>query len=116
MTNDPHPVVLCITDNTSALNWTLHTCKKSEIERALAQFFCGLLIDSNVGVNAKWISTTENAVADKISRIKLDLANHAHLPSINTFDFSTLQQKFQELNHCHFFQPSQELLSMICPD
>ena len=124
MTNDPHPVVLCITDNTSALNWTLHTCKKSEIGRALARFFCGLLIDSNVGVNAKWISTTENAVADEISRIKLDSANHAHLPSINTFDFSTLQQKFQELNHCRFFQPSQELLSTIweilstkkCPD
>ena len=31
MTDDPHPVVLCITDNTSALNWTLHTCKKSKI-------------------------------------------------------------------------------------
>ncbi len=23
--DDPHPVVLCVTDNTSALNWTLHT-------------------------------------------------------------------------------------------
>ena len=29
--NDPHPVVLCVTDNTSALNWTLHTNKKSSI-------------------------------------------------------------------------------------
>jgi hypothetical protein len=29
--DDPHPVVLCVTDNTSALNWTLHTSKKSSI-------------------------------------------------------------------------------------
>ncbi len=26
--DDPHPVILCITDNTSALNWMLHTSKK----------------------------------------------------------------------------------------
>jgi hypothetical protein len=29
--SDPYPVVLCVTDNTSALNWTLHTSKKSII-------------------------------------------------------------------------------------
>jgi hypothetical protein len=29
--DDPHPVVLCITDNTSALNWTLHTSKQLAI-------------------------------------------------------------------------------------
>jgi hypothetical protein len=124
LTDDPHPVVLCITDNTSALNWTMHTCKKSMIGRALARFFCGLLIESNVGVNAKWISTTENAIADEISRLKVDSSTNTHLPSFNTFDFSTLQQKFPVLNHFRFFQPSQELLSMIweilltkrCPD
>ena len=123
MTDDPRPVVLCITDNTSVLNWTLHTCKKSQIGRALARFFCGLLIHSNVGVNAKWISTTDNAIADEISRLKVDSTN-THLPSFDTFDFSTLQQKFQDLNRCRFFQPSQELLSIIweilltkkCPD
>ena len=57
--DDPHLVVLCVTDNTSALNWTLHTSKKSMIGRALARFFCGLLIGSNVRVNAKWISTSK---------------------------------------------------------
>ncbi len=50
--DDPHPVVLCVTDNTSALNWTLHTSKKSSIGRALARFFCGLLIGSNIGINS----------------------------------------------------------------
>jgi hypothetical protein len=68
--NNPHPVVLCVTDNTSTLNWTLHTSKKSPIGRSLARFFCGLLIGSNVGVNAKWISTIENVLADKILRLK----------------------------------------------
>jgi hypothetical protein len=29
--DDPHPVILYVTDNTSALNWTLHTSKKSSI-------------------------------------------------------------------------------------
>jgi hypothetical protein len=26
--DDPHLVMLCVTENTSALNWMLHTCKK----------------------------------------------------------------------------------------
>ncbi len=48
--DDPHPVVLCVTDNTSALNWTLQTSKKLMIGRALARFFV-LLIGSNAGIN-----------------------------------------------------------------
>jgi hypothetical protein len=31
VTDDPHPVILNITDNSSALSWTLHTCKQSKI-------------------------------------------------------------------------------------
>ncbi len=64
--DDLHPVVLCVTDNTSALNWTLHTSKKLIIERALARFCCGLLIGSNVGTNATWISMIDNVIVDKI--------------------------------------------------
>jgi len=104
---DPHPVVLCVTDNISAKNWTVHTSKKSIIGRALARFFCGLLIGSNVGINAKWISTLANKIT--ISRIK----KSAHNPSSFQYDFSKLQQDHVELKHCRFFQPSQELLSMI---
>ena len=70
ITDDPHPVVLCVTDNVSAKIWTIHTCKKSIIGRALARFFCGLLIGSNVGINSKWISIAANKIADNISRIK----------------------------------------------
>ena len=121
ITDDPHPVVLCVTDNTSALNWPLHPSKKSIIGRALARFFCGLLIGSNVGVNAKWISTTENVIADKISRLKS--TNPTSSPSL-TYDYSNLQQEHKELKACSFFHPSPKLLSLIweilltqkCPD
>jgi hypothetical protein len=107
--NDPHPVVLCVTDNISAKNWTTHTCKKSIIGRALARFFCGLLIGSDVGINATWISTFENKIADEISRIK----KSTHDSFSFQYDFAKLQQDHAELRHCRFFQPSQELLSMI---
>ncbi len=29
--DDPHPVVLCVTDNMSAKKWKTHTCKKSSL-------------------------------------------------------------------------------------
>jgi hypothetical protein len=85
--DDPYPVVLCVTDSTSALNWTLHTSKKSIIGRALARFFCGLLIGSNVGMNTKWISTIKNLIANKISRLKEFInTNSKSLPSFPTYD------------------------------
>lgn len=120
-TDDPYPVVLSITDNTSAMNWTTHTSKNSMIGRALARFFCGLMIDSPLGINSKWIATDENKVADEISRIKKEQSNTTtHF----SFEYSLLKKQFPELKDCRFFQPSQELLSMIweivltkkCPD
>ncbi len=123
--DDSHPVVFCITDNTSALNWTLHTSKKSNIGRALARIFCSLLIGSNVGVNAKWISTIKNVIADKISRLKEVINTNSKLPSsLPTDNYTHLQQEHEELKFCNFFQPSHKLLSLIwdillmqkCPD
>jgi hypothetical protein len=121
ITDDPHPVVLCVTDNISAKKWTMHTCKKSIISRALARFFCGLLIGSDVGINAKWISTEANKIADEISRVKK--SNHS-THSSTCYDFSKLKQNYVKLKHCRFFHPSPELLSMLweimltrkCPD
>ncbi len=40
ITDNPHPVILNVTDNSSVLSWTLHTCKQSKIVRLLARFFC----------------------------------------------------------------------------
>ena len=70
VTPDPHPVVLRVADNTSALNWMLHASKKLIIGRALARFFWGLLIGLNFGVNAKWISTIKYLIANKILSLK----------------------------------------------
>jgi hypothetical protein len=91
--------MLCITDNTSTLNWTLHMSKKLIIGHALARFFCSLLIGSRVGINAKWISTIDNKIADKILRLKV-----TNLPSTNsfTYDYSNLQQEHEELKACIF--------------
>jgi len=109
-TDDPHPVVLCVTDNVSAKNWTMHTCKKSIVGRALARFFCGLLIGSEVGINAKWISTEANKIADDISRLKKSLTSTT---SSFVYDFSKLKQDHADLKLCRFYHPSQELLFMI---
>ena len=114
--DDPNPVIRFITDNTSALNWTLHTSKSSIIGRALARFFCGLLIGSPVGINAKWIGTHENVIADKISRFD---PSSCHIKS-----FNKLTQEYPQLVPCRFFRPNPDLLSMIwdillnkkCPD
>jgi hypothetical protein len=68
------------------------------IGRALARFFCGLLIGSDVGVNAKWISTIENLIADKISRLKALIdTNPKSSSSIPTYDYANLQQEHAEL-------------------
>jgi hypothetical protein len=95
--DDLHPVVLCVTDNTSALNWTLHTSKKSMIVRALARFFCGLLIGSNIGINAKWMSMIKNVIADKISRLKKLIPTNSTSPFIPSYDYANLRQKHTEL-------------------
>jgi hypothetical protein len=98
--DDPHPIVLCITDNTSVLNWTFHTSKKSIIGPALTRFFCGLLINLIVRINAKWISTIDNKIANKISRLK---ASNSSSTNSFTYNYSNLQQEHKELKACIFF-------------
>ena len=111
VTDDKYPVLLNVTDNTSALSWTTGACRKSRIGRLLARFFCSLLINSPLGVNSQWISTTLNTIADEISREKENM-NNDNSPH-SSFDYSTLQQRFPQLRHCRFFQPSPNLISLI---
>ena len=110
-TDDPYPVVLAITDNTSALNWTNHACKRSRLGKTLARFFVGLLLDSPLGINAEWISTEENKIADDISRLKKDSVTSSN--PYPTYDYSTLPQRYPMLEHFRFWVPSQQLLSVI---
>lgn len=109
-TDDPFPVVLAITDNTSAMNWINHACKRSPIGKALGRFFVGLLMHSRVGINSEWISTDENEIADEISRLKR-ASTSTNIDAY--FDYSTLPQRFPALAHCRRWEPSQALVSTI---
>ncbi len=66
------------------------------------------MIDSEVGINAKWISTKANKIADDISRLKKSLTSSSFV-----YNFSKLKQDHADLKLCRFYHPSQELLSMI---
>ena len=104
--DDIHPVLLNWADNTSAVRWNNHSCKKSLVGKALGSLFCTMLIDSPLGVNAKWISTSVNVIADNISRVKKDSPD-------SNFDYLSLKLKYPQLRDCRLLQPITELLSMI---
>lgn len=108
LSDDPHPVVLCKTDNTSALNWVNHRSKGSPLGRALGRLFVGLIMDSPLGINAEWINTNDNEIADEISRLKKDSDKEF------SFDYSQLKQKFHgTLKDCQRWYPSTRLISII---
>jgi hypothetical protein len=109
ITDNPHPILLNITDNISALNWTIHTCKLSKLSRLLARFFCPLLINLPLGINSQWISIDKNVIADGFSQIRKGSATN----SFPTFDYNTLKQRYPELKHYSFFQIQPELISLI---
>ncbi len=109
VTDDPHPVILNVTNNSSALFWTLHTCKQSKIGQMLARFICSLMIDLPLGINSQWISTIDNKIAEDISRLKKQSDNN----SSPAFDYTILKQMYPELRHCSFFQIQPELILLI---
>jgi hypothetical protein len=76
ITDDLHPIILKVADNSSTLSWTLHTCKQSKIRQMLACFFCSLLINLPLGINSQWISTIDNKIAGNISCIKKQSDNN----------------------------------------
>jgi hypothetical protein len=109
ITNDPHPVILNVTDNSSTLSWTLHTCKQSKIGKMLACFFCSLLINLSFGINSQWTSMIDNKIADNINRLK----KHSDSNSSPAFDYTILKQTYPELRRCSFFQIQPELILLI---
>ena len=109
VTNNPHPVILNITNNSSTLSWILHMCKQSKIGQMLASFFCSLLINLPLGISSQWISTIDNNIADNISHLKKQSDNN----SSPAFDYTILKQTYPELRHCSFFQIQPELILLI---
>jgi hypothetical protein len=110
VTDDPHPVLLSMSDNTSAHSWTNHTCKSSITGKLLAIFFSFLLMDYKLGINSEWLSTTDNYIADDVSRLK---KLHSSSSKQFSFYYSLLRQKYPQLKSCRFFQPSPDLLSCL---
>lgn len=113
ITDDPWPVLLAWCDNKSAVKWITHACMSSEVGRELGRFFCGLLIDSRLGINSKWLSTLANVVADDISRLKEQQKSHNPTSNHPSIDYKSLFQSHPQLADCRIWEPSQELLSAI---
>ena len=109
ITNNLHPVILNVTDNSSALSWTLHTCKRSKIGQILARLFCSLLINLPLGINSQWISTINNKIVDNISCLK----KQSDINSSPAFNYTILKQTYPDLRHCSFFQIQPELILLI---
>jgi hypothetical protein len=107
---DPFPIMLLCADNMSAVSWIMKFCLKSLIGRALGRLFCFLLIESSLGINAKWIAGVDNDIADVISRLKEQFLDE---DGESNFDYACLKQTFPQLKDCRQFQPSTELLSCL---
>jgi len=102
---DPYPTVLLYADNTAAEAWMIKGSKKSLAGRALGRIQAALMINNPVGINTAHVSTTDNEIADKISRILTE----ANLLA----DMQPLFQDFPLLQSCRRFHPSAELISLI---
>jgi hypothetical protein len=102
---DPYPTVLLYADNTTAEAWTIKACKKSMIGRSLALLQCALMINNHVGIHVDHITTKDNEIADRISRID-------HETNSNKY-FASITQDFPQLKSCRRFHPSPELVSSI---
>mmetsp|Transcript_38437 Transcript_38437/g.92017 ORF Transcript_38437/g.92017 Transcript_38437/m.92017 type:complete len:864 (+) Transcript_38437:1-2592(+) len=98
------PVLLNYCDNTSACSWINKKCRDSLLGRRLGRVFAGLMWGREIGVQCEWLSTHDNEIADRISRVKHESG---------AFDYSLLLAEFPQLQCCRTFHPSETLLSMI---
>jgi hypothetical protein len=99
------PVILNWCDNTSACKWINTRCKESLIGRALGRFFCGMIMGTSLSLDADYISTHENVIADDISRLKRSADGQ--------YDHSKLLTDHPLLCSCRTFQPSKNLLTTL---
>ena len=102
---DPFPLMELWADNTTAESWIIKASKVSPIGRALSRIQCALMINNPVGITSRYISTLNNVIADRISRILRE--------NLIPLEFRKLSQEFPALQHCRRFQPSSELISLV---
>ena len=91
-------------DNKTACSWVNSHCKTSLIGRELGRLFIGLLMGTKLGIQAEWLSSLENKIADEISRL---------YTKEGEYDYSQLLTDYPVLSSCRRFQPSDTLLGMI---
>ena len=103
--SDPFPMVLFYADNTASESWTEKACNSSLIGRALSRLQCSMMMNNNVGVHTAHITTTDNIIADRISRIKRETNSMR--------GFSSILQDYPALAGCKRFQPSAALISHL---
>ena len=101
---DTYPVLMNGCDNSSATSWVNSRCKTSLLGRELGIFFSGLLMGTKIGINAQWLDTHSNFLADAISRLNA---------KENGYNYEELLTEFPQLRSCRRFQPSRTLLGLI---
>jgi len=103
-----YPVLLNFCDNTAACAWVNDRCKHSLIGRRLGRLFIALLMSTRIGIQAEWIATLDNFIADDISRLR-----KASGDSDYEHNYAQLKETYPLLASCRQFQPSTILLGMI---
>jgi hypothetical protein len=100
------PILLSLTDNTSALAWTNKLTSKSLQGQQLIALMAELLRLGTLGINSKHIPGVDNDLADFISRpTNLTLSPSARHEQI--------YQKHTLLRTWNYFLPSPELLQLL---
>ena len=96
----------------SSMQTTLHqshgtekACNSSLIGRTLSRLQCAMMMNNNVGVHTAYVTTVENVIADRISRIKRE--------TNSVRGFSSILQDYPALAGCKRFQPSAVLISHL---
>ena len=102
---DPFPRLLNRVDNRTALAWSQRAAKSSRHAQALGRVLANLLLASPLALTSDYISTSDNALADRISRSPLLFPCSP--------DFASLQQDYPQLDSCRQYLPSPDLLSTV---
>ncbi len=89
------PTVLNLCNNTSACSWINTRCKESLIGCTLGRFFCGMIMGSALGLDADYILTHANMVANNILRLRRS--------SNGQYDHSKLLADYPLLCSCRTF-------------
>jgi hypothetical protein len=102
-----HPIALLWTNNTTAKAWTHRIAGLiSPQAKALAHLFVHLLMFSDVGIRAAYIKGKQNIIANYLSCLLVQNA-------FSSFHYQSLLKQFPWLQHCHHFQLSPKLLSLV---